>query len=122
MQPIPRLALLGGAVIIGVIVLALLIRFVDWRGASSDSSGYMSSSTTPTQQSDGSYRGGEQYNLPGSPYYGNVTPPVYNGTPTTPATPPQDQVACTQEAMLCPDGSAVGRTGPNCAFAPCPGQ
>lgn len=30
------------------------------------------------------------------------------------------QVACTQEAKLCPDGSAVGRTGPNCEFAPCP--
>jgi hypothetical protein len=29
-------------------------------------------------------------------------------------------VACTQEARLCPDGSAVGRTGPNCSFAPCP--
>lgn len=28
--------------------------------------------------------------------------------------------ACTQEAKLCPDGSAVGRTGPNCEFAPCP--
>lgn len=32
-------------------------------------------------------------------------------------TPP---VACTEEAMMCPDGSAVGRTGPNCAFAECP--
>ncbi len=31
-------------------------------------------------------------------------------------------VACTAEAKLCPDGSAVGRTGPNCEFAPCPGQ
>ncbi|MCX6708748.1 MAG: hypothetical protein NTW67_03850 [Candidatus Woesearchaeota archaeon] len=29
-------------------------------------------------------------------------------------------VACTEEAKLCPDGSAVGRTGPNCEFAPCP--
>lgn len=29
-------------------------------------------------------------------------------------------MACTQEAMLCPDGSSVGRTGPNCQFAPCP--
>ncbi len=29
-------------------------------------------------------------------------------------------VACTQEAKLCPDGSAVGRTGPNCEFAECP--
>jgi hypothetical protein len=29
-------------------------------------------------------------------------------------------VACTQEAKICPDGSAVGRTGPNCEFAACP--
>ncbi len=28
--------------------------------------------------------------------------------------------ACTMEAMICPDGSAVGRTGPNCEFAACP--
>jgi|GEM_PF-5138800 len=27
---------------------------------------------------------------------------------------------CTSETKLCPDGSAVGRTGPDCAFAPCP--
>lgn len=30
------------------------------------------------------------------------------------------EVACTEEAKLCPDGSGVGRTGPNCEFAPCP--
>ncbi len=30
--------------------------------------------------------------------------------------------ACTEEAKLCPDGSGVGRTGPNCEFAPCPGE
>lgn len=30
--------------------------------------------------------------------------------------------ACTEEAKLCPDGSAVGRTWPNCEFAPCPGE
>lgn len=30
-------------------------------------------------------------------------------------------VACTAEAKLCPDGSAVGRSGPNCEFSPCPG-
>lgn len=29
-------------------------------------------------------------------------------------------IACTMEAKLCPDGSAVGRTGPNCEFAACP--
>ena len=28
--------------------------------------------------------------------------------------------ACTEEAKLCPDGSAVGRTGPNCEFEDCP--
>ncbi|MDO9231272.1 MAG: hypothetical protein Q7U36_02180 [bacterium] len=29
-------------------------------------------------------------------------------------------VACTEEAKICPDGSAVSRTAPNCEFAPCP--
>jgi len=28
--------------------------------------------------------------------------------------------ACTQEAKLCPDGSYVSRTGPDCEFAECP--
>ncbi len=27
---------------------------------------------------------------------------------------------CTQEAKICPDGTSVGRTGPDCEFAPCP--
>lgn len=27
---------------------------------------------------------------------------------------------CTQEVRACPDGSYVGRTGPNCEFAACP--
>lgn len=31
-----------------------------------------------------------------------------------------DGVVCTMEAKLCPDGSYVGRTGPNCEFAACP--
>lgn len=30
-------------------------------------------------------------------------------------------VACTADAKLCPDGSAVGRIPPNCEFAKCPG-
>lgn len=29
-------------------------------------------------------------------------------------------IQCTMEAKLCSDGSAVGRTGPNCEFAKCP--
>ncbi len=31
-----------------------------------------------------------------------------------------NNIICTMEAKLCPDGSYVGRTGPNCEFAPCP--
>ena len=31
-------------------------------------------------------------------------------------------IACTMEAKICPDGSSVGRSGPNCEFAQCPDQ
>lgn len=48
-----------------------------------------------------------------------ITPtPAPRPTPTTPA--PVQPVACTMEARICPDGSAVGRQGPNCEFAECP--
>src|SRR3989344_6941774 len=30
--------------------------------------------------------------------------------------------SCTMDAKICPDGTSVGRTGPNCEFAPCPGE
>ncbi len=33
---------------------------------------------------------------------------------------PINSVACTQEAKLCPDDSAVGRVGPMCEFSACP--
>lgn len=36
------------------------------------------------------------------------------------AVPQPDGIACTMEARLCPDGSAVGRQGPNCEFSLCP--
>jgi hypothetical protein len=32
----------------------------------------------------------------------------------------QKLVGCTTEAKICPDGSSVGRVGPNCEFADCP--
>lgn len=32
----------------------------------------------------------------------------------------QDEVGCTMEAKICLDGTAVGRSGPDCAFAACP--
>ncbi len=42
------------------------------------------------------------------------TLPVNQG-PTSPS-----PIACTAEAKICPDGSSVGRVGPNCEFAACP--
>ena len=33
---------------------------------------------------------------------------------------PTSPQACTTEAKICPDGSSVGREGPNCDFAACP--
>ncbi len=43
------------------------------------------------------------------------------GTQSRPVPPgPKGEVGCTLEARICPDGTAVGRSGPNCEFAPCP--
>lgn len=40
-----------------------------------------------------------------------------------PSTSPSGtQKICTMDAKVCPDGSTVGRTGPNCEFATCPTQ
>lgn len=33
-----------------------------------------------------------------------------------------ERTACTQEAKICPDGTTVSRTGPNCEFVPCASQ
>jgi hypothetical protein len=44
------------------------------------------------------------------------TPNEYHAPKEEPISPQ----ACTQEAKLCPDGSYVGRTGPNCEFKACP--
>jgi hypothetical protein len=43
-------------------------------------------------------------------------------SPKKPPAPPEQPggMMCTTEAKICPDGSGVGRTGPNCEFAPCP--
>ncbi len=45
-----------------------------------------------------------------------VPEPTFSPAPE----PTAPGVACTLEAKLCPDGSSVGRTGPNCEFSPCP--
>jgi hypothetical protein len=40
-------------------------------------------------------------------------------TPPQTSLPPNEPVFCTMDAMLCPDGTYVGRTGPSCVFV-CP--
>ncbi len=32
----------------------------------------------------------------------------------------ENAVACTMDALVCPDGTGVGRIPPSCDFAPCP--
>lgn len=44
---------------------------------------------------------------------------TYTSTTTTTVSG-EETVACTMDARQCPDGSYVGRTGPQCSFAPCP--
>jgi len=36
--------------------------------------------------------------------------------------PPSGAYACTADAKICPDGTAVGREGPDCEFAACPNR
>lgn len=43
-----------------------------------------------------------------------------NNTPTLDPGEEQNEVACTLEAKICPDGSTVGRVGPSCEFEACP--
>src|SRR5690242_5084148 len=51
---------------------------------------------------------------------------IFRNLGTSPTTPnpnipnPNQPVACTMDAKMCPDGSYVGRVGPNCEFAMCP--
>lgn len=45
---------------------------------------------------------------------------LYNPEPVVIEKTEEEGVACTMDAMLCPDGSYVGRIAPNCDFAPCP--
>ncbi len=40
--------------------------------------------------------------------------------PIAVVSPSPKSIVCTQDALQCPDGNYVGRTGPNCEFAACP--
>lgn len=43
-------------------------------------------------------------------------------SPETELPPAEETVFCPMDAQQCPDGSYVGRSGPNCEFEACPGQ
>ena len=46
-------------------------------------------------------------------------PNSYKDTPTS-APNLSGDIACTEDARVCPDGSTVVRTAPSCEFATCP--
>ena len=57
----------------------------------------------------------------GGYYYASMNQPELPPEVVVPApVPPPEMTVCTMDAMICPDGSAVGRSGPNCEFDPCP--
>jgi hypothetical protein len=45
---------------------------------------------------------------------------LYRNAMSRPTATAPAGTACTLEAKICPDGTSVGRTGPDCAFAACP--
>jgi len=53
---------------------------------------------------------------------GNPQIPRQSGIPTNTNAPglPGEQVFCTMDAKMCPDGSYVGRVPPRCEYAMCP--
>lgn len=73
-----------------------------------------------TCQLDGTYpdAGGTCVNKP-EPTKSTVIPTMPIQTSQPPAAPSEPVAICTQDAMQCPDGSWVGRSGPACEFK-CP--
>ena len=59
--------------------------------------------------------------LDSTPVTPTDTPPITNIPPVTNTNPPvsNEPAFCTMDAMQCPDGSYVGRSGPKCEFI-CP--
>lgn len=57
----------------------------------------------------------------GVSYQERLDEPLLDQVYKTPKVSQPPEKACTMEAKLCLDGSYVGRSGPNCEFAKCPG-
>lgn len=82
-------------------------------------------STLPLSQMDEQIGLGGNSSEEGSPIV-PVTPAEDTGESAPMGSAPtediEEPVACTMDAMMCPDGSYVGRVAPNCEFAPCPSE
>lgn len=52
----------------------------------------------------------------------NTSGTISNNTGSASTSVPTEQWICQADARICPDGSAVGRTGPTCEFVSCPAQ
>lgn len=82
----------------------------------------VSSDGNVSSSPNGAYQVGEQFPSPDGCNTCACTKDGIACTTKACSTPPGGGQACTDDAKICPDGSAVGRTGPNCEFAPCPGE
>jgi len=56
----------------------------------------------------------------GKCFDGNSCVSQSRGSNTAEPVFPGSQKKCSMDAKVCPDGSSVGRTGPNCEFTSCP--
>jgi hypothetical protein len=86
----------------------------------------VSSDGTTNASPDGAYNVGDEFAAPDGCNSCVCTKDGIACTNKACQSPPggggDDPPACTEEAKQCPDGSYVSRTGPNCEFAPCPGD
>jgi hypothetical protein len=96
----------------------------DGNVSSPPSTGETTPGYIPPCNGDGPYRVGDDFKSPDGCNECSCTPEGITCTIrqcSVPPSPPSPPHACTAEAKICPDGSSVGRSGPNCEFAPCPG-
>jgi len=92
----------------------------DLRNAPTSSGGLIACTEEAKICSDGSSVGRTGENCSFAPCPGEVSPPSSTGGVTKTSPGKTRPVACTMDAKVCADGSAVGRVGPSCEFAKCP--
>ncbi|MDO8269654.1 MAG: hypothetical protein Q7T54_03225 [Candidatus Levybacteria bacterium] len=58
----------------------------------------------------------------GMQYQKELDKPFMQEVVRSPEVKMPEGIACTMDAKICPDGSNVGRRGPDCEFEKCPGE